>query len=53
MLNGEVRGVYVVDKGVEDYDENSLDSLEGKFKVNVYVSLAPEAILRGVMSESA
>ena len=53
FVGGDVRGVYVNMNGEESFNEKSLNEIEGHFKVNIYVSLEPEAILRGVTDESA
>lgn len=51
--NGDVKGVYVNINGEESFDEKALNSLEGHFKVNVYVSLLPEEVLKGITNESS
>jgi len=48
FVGGDVKGVYVSLNGEESFDE-----IEGHFKVNIYVALEPEAILRGITNESA
>ena len=53
FVSGDVRGVYVSLNGEESFNEKSLNEIEGHFKVNIYVALEPEAILRGVTDESA
>lgn len=53
FVNGNINGVYVNIYGNENYDEQSLNELEGHFKVNVYVSLVPEEILKSVLNEGS
>jgi len=53
FVGGDVKGVYLSLNGEEKFDEKNLNEIEGHFKVNIYVSLEPEAILRGVRNESA
>jgi len=53
FVGGDVKGVYVSLNGEESFDEKSFDEIEGHFKVNIYVALEPEAILRGIMNESS
>jgi len=45
-----LKGVYVNLNGEEHFDEKSLNSLEGEFKVNVYVVLVPQ--LLGLLDEN-
>ncbi|BFH73927.1 hypothetical protein SJAV_18710 [Sulfurisphaera javensis] len=53
FVDGNVSGVYVNINGNENYGEQSLNELEGHFKVNIYVSLVPEEILKGVLNEGS
>ncbi|WP_369610792.1 hypothetical protein [Sulfurisphaera javensis] len=53
FINGEEKGVYVNIEGKESFDEKELNELEGHFKINIYVSLMPEEILKGVINEGA
>ncbi|MCY0863075.1 MAG: hypothetical protein OWQ52_11730 [Metallosphaera prunae] len=48
LVNGEVRGVYVVKEGQEYKNENVLNTLKGSYKVHVYVSLNPK-VLEGLV----
>jgi len=53
FVNGDVRGVYINMGGEKQVNEETLDEIEGHFKVNIYVSLEPEAILKGAKYESS
>jgi|GEM_PF-689878 len=50
FIDGDLKGVYVNLNGEEHFDEKSLNSLEGEFKVNVYVVLVPQ--LLGLLDEN-
>lgn len=44
IVNGEVKGIYVVKEGQEYKNENVLNTLKGSYKVHVYVSLNPKVL---------
>jgi nitrogenase molybdenum-iron protein alpha/beta subunit len=50
FIDGDLKGVYVNLNGEEHFGEKSLNSLEGEFKVNVYVILVPK--LLGALDEN-
>ena len=52
FIGGDVRGVYVNMNGEKQMNEETLDEIEGRFKVNIYVSLEPEAILKSFRNET-
>jgi len=52
FVGGEVKGVYVNMNGEKQINEETLDEIEGHFKVNIYVSLEPEVILKSFRNES-
>ncbi|WP_428846163.1 hypothetical protein [Metallosphaera javensis (ex Hofmann et al. 2022)] len=47
LLNGEVKGIYVIRNGQEYKEEKILNIMSGNYKVHVYVSLNPR-VLEGV-----
>ncbi|NON62847.1 hypothetical protein [Acidianus sp. RZ1] len=44
FIGGELKGVYVMNEGKDTYNEESLNKLQGHFKINVYVSIIPKAV---------
>ncbi|BCS92653.1 hypothetical protein [Metallosphaera javensis (ex Sakai et al. 2022)] len=44
LINGEVRGVYVLKEGREYREEEILNELGGNLKIHVYVSLNPKVL---------
>ena len=44
LINGEVRGVYILKEGREYREEEILNMLGGNFKIHVYVSLNPRVL---------
>lgn len=53
FIDGDLKGVYVNLKGDERTDENALNEVEGNFKVNIYVSLMPEEIMKAARNEGS
>lgn len=53
FIDGDVKGTYVNINGKESFNEKTLNELEGLFKINIYVSLTPLEILKGVIDESS